>query len=249
MFASRSSMPCFRRLLRTVALIVVSTLLAMRVACAQVQPPVPDAPRESAVDACRGVVRLYLVSEFGDVEGIVAQDNTQVRFPPHMGPDLVRALKPGDRFVAQGRGAAGRGFRAYAIGREGATPLVEARPSDVVVPTPPEVRAAALEAMHVDGIVAAILRGPRDEIDGVLMNDDTIVRLPPRSAIVDGDALRVGAKLTAEGYGTRNRYGRALRAEKVGLNGDAMASLQPRGPAVPPRPPAPPLAPDRPAPN
>ena len=242
-------MPCFLRPIRHVAPIVVSTMLAMRVACAQVPPSAPEAPGESAVDSCRGVVSLYLLSEFGDVEGIVAQDGTQVRFPPHMGPDLVRSLKPGDRFIAQGRGAASRGFRAYAIGREGATPLVEARPSDVVAPVPPEVRAASLTAMRVDGTVAHVLRGPRGEIDGVVLADDTIVRLPPRSAVVDADALRVGARLAAEGYGTRNRYGRALRAERVGLDGGELQSLQPRGPDAPPRAPPPPPVPARPAPH
>lgn len=215
----------------------LALILAPALAPAQTPTP-PDVPDARTVDAYQGVVRLYLVNEFGEVEGVIATDGTQVRFPPHMGPDLVRTLKPGDRFVAQGRGVGGRGFRAYAIGSPNAVPLVEARPSAVTTPLPPEVRASRLTAMDVDGAVDALLYGPRGEIDGVLMDDATIVRLPPRSPVVDAATLRVGSKLVARGYGTSNRFGRSLRAEQVGLNGQPPVALQPRGPAVPARPPA-----------
>ena len=192
-------------------------------------PPPPPAPDD--VQPFEGVVRLYLLNEFGDVEGIVAQDGTQVRFPPHMGPDLVRVLKPGDRFVAQGNGTIGRGFRAYALGKPGATPLVEARPSAARPAPPPRgTRVAALAPMDVDGTIATILVNPRGEVDGVVLGDGTIVRLPPRSAIADGGALRIGARFAAQGVGTRNDYGRSLRAERVAIDGQAMTALQPRGP-------------------
>ncbi len=182
-------------------------------------------------------MRLYLLNEFGDVEGVIAQDGTQVRFPPHLGPDLVRTLKPGDRFVAQGRGQSGRGFRAYAIGQYDAAPIVEARPSvDAGPPKPSEARAAALTAMRVEGVVANVLHAPLGEVDGVVPGDGTIVRLPPRNGIVDPASLRVGSTLSASGYGTKNAYGRSLRAERVGIDGQTMVTRQPRGPAAP-RPP------------
>ena len=211
-------------------------------ACAHAQLAPPEADGVQRFD---GVVKVYLLNEFGDVEGVIANDGTQVRFPPHMGPDLVAALKPGDAFTAQGGGVRGRSFRAYALGKTGSAQLTEGRPSAGRVPQPRDARIAALRRLDADSVVVVLLRSPRDEIDGALLADGTIVRLPPRSEAVGAATLRPGVRMQASGYGTQNAYGRCLRAEMLGLDGKTMTALQPRGPELPPRPPA---TPDRPAP-
>ena len=208
-----------------------AALLVASGAAAQAPPP----PAAGEAQNVAGVVRLYLLNEFGDVEGVIAQDGAQVRFPPHMGADLVRILKPGDRFVAEGDGAAGRSVRAWSLGRPDGERLTEARPSPrAAPPLPREARAASLKPMQAEGPIAVVLTTPRGDPDGVVLADDTIVRWPPRSAVGDASTLRVGARLAVRGDGTRSAYGTALRAESIGVDGREPTTQQPRGPVAPP---------------
>ena len=64
----------------------------------------------------------------------------------------------------------------------------------------------------------------------------SVDRIDRYDGIADLASLRVGSTLSASGYGTKNAYGRSLRAESVGIDGQTMVTLQPRGPAAP-RPP------------
>lgn len=181
-----------------------------------------------------GIVKRYVINEFGDVEGLMATDGTQVRFPPHMGGDLTGALKPGDPFIAEGEGNPNAAFRAYTIGKPGGPPLTEARPSASARSVSRDVRNGALAAIDVDGVVEALLHAPRGEVDGVVLTDGTIVRLPPRGRPPGLATLRVGARVTATGLGTSNRYGRCIRADRMGVDGEPPMPLQPRGPQSPP---------------
>jgi hypothetical protein len=226
-----------RRTLCSVVVVMAAGLLG-DVTAARDDPP-PDITSDAALATRTGVVQRYLTNEFGDVDGILATDATPVRFPPHMSRDLVAALKPGDRFVARGRPLPGGGFQAYSLGREGTRPLVESRPSIDGPPPPPDPAHAALAAMTVDGRIVAILRGPAGDADGIVIDDGSIVKLPPHSRIVAADALRIGMVVHATGYGTGNRYGRSLRAEQIGFDGRPPVPLQPEGPRLPPKPPPP----------
>ncbi len=206
-------------------------------------PDAPDRPTATRT----GVVRSYLTNEFGDVDGIVATDGTIVRFPAHMTSALVRTLKPGDAFAAQGEGDPATGFRAYAIGRRDGPMLSESRPDPAArPPAPPESRGASLRPLDAHGTVIAVLRAPRGEFEGVVLDDGTVVRLP-RSIGASQPPVAVGSRLVARGYGTRNAYGRGLRADAIGIDGQAVAEVTPRGPSgvtPPPRGPAPPSARD-----
>lgn len=227
-----------RRLVLRLAVVAFGAVVATVGAGARGEPTTDDATTSDGPQVRSGLVRQYLVDEFGDVGGVIAADGLQVRFPPHMGADLVRTLKPGDRFVAHGVDEDGdHRFRAYALGRPDAAPLIESRPTGAAPPSR-DRRVATLVAMSVDGRIALLLSGPRGDVDGVVLDDGTIVRLPP-PGLPDPASPKVGMRLVAEGLGTRNAYGRALRADRVGLDGGPILALQPRGPVRPPPPGAP----------
>jgi hypothetical protein len=60
-----------------------------------------------------------------------------------------------------------------------------------------------------------LLTGPRGEVNGAILADDTIVRIPPHLA--EKQKLEVGKELTASGFGTQNAFGRVVQVTK--LNG------------------------------
>jgi hypothetical protein len=62
----------------------------------------------SQLPAIPGKVAQYSLTPRGDVDGLILTDGTEVHLPPHLGTQLVYAVKPGDAVTV-------RGLRARAI--------------------------------------------------------------------------------------------------------------------------------------
>src|ERR1700720_3212016 len=52
--------------------------------------------------AIRGKVTEYSLTPRGDVDGLILEDGTEVHLPPHLGVQLVFAVKPGDQVTVHG---------------------------------------------------------------------------------------------------------------------------------------------------
>ena len=60
-------------------------------------PPAPGASFYGhSSPVAQGTVGQYLLNPHGEVDGLLLSDGTQVHFPPHMGDELVAAVKPQD---------------------------------------------------------------------------------------------------------------------------------------------------------
>ncbi len=103
------------------------------------------------------------------------------------------------------------------------------------------------------------LHGPDDHINGVLLEDGTIVRMPPPDAERLAASLAVGQPLYARGDGMSGPLGKVITAREIGPSRTALTKIdEPRferwmhdvfgggdAPAQPPPPPAPPPAPTK----
>ena len=81
------------------------------------------------------------------------------------------------------------------------------------------------------------LHGPRGEVNGALLDDGTILRLPPPEAYRFAALLQPGQLLIAEGIGITNAIGRVIEVQELGSSRDQM-NLVPTpyfAPAPPPR--------------
>jgi hypothetical protein len=164
----------------------------------------------------KGIVRQYTLTPRGDVDGLILQDGTEVKVPPHLSALLVYAVRPGDAVTM-------RGLRAMAI------PLVDAA----------SIRNDASEATIVDdggpagrfqqtmvsGKIAMLLHGRRGEVNGALLEDDTTLRLPPHEAERLSNLLTVGRPLSASGRFTQTPLGRVLEVQSLGQSADAMTAI------------------------
>jgi hypothetical protein len=66
-----------------------------------------------------GIVRRTLTGGRGEANGVILEDGTVVRFPPHVGEAFANLLVPGARLIAQGYGSsgpAGTAVEAVALG-------------------------------------------------------------------------------------------------------------------------------------
>ncbi|HEY1431542.1 MAG TPA: hypothetical protein VGF39_07945, partial [Stellaceae bacterium] len=50
----------------------------------------------------QGKVAQYSLTPRGDVDGLILEDGTEIHLPPHLGAQLVFAIKPGDRVTVHG---------------------------------------------------------------------------------------------------------------------------------------------------
>lgn len=50
-----------------------------------------------------GVVAELLTNPKGDVDGLKLEDETEVKFPPHLGTELDAIVKTGEKVLVQGR--------------------------------------------------------------------------------------------------------------------------------------------------
>jgi len=177
--------------------------------------------------AIQGKVAEYSLTPRGDVDGLILADGTEVHLPPHLGTQLVYAVKPGDAVTI-------RGLRARAI------PMVQAVSvsNDATGATVtdggtggPAGPRNAQQALSATGRVKVLLHGPEGEVNGALLEDGTIVRLPPREAERLAAVMAPGAIVTVEGDGFAGTLGRVIEARSIGP--DAAHLTEIAGPPLP----------------
>jgi len=70
------------------------------------------------------------------------------------------------------------------------------------------------------GVVKAQLHSPRGDVDGVLLQDGTIVRLPPPEAQKFAAELAPGKPLFVQGFGYEGVLGKIIAAHALGADKD-----------------------------
>lgn len=220
--------------MRTRSVLLAATLLAGGVGVAIAQNAATYDP--SQLPAAQGKVAEYSLTPRGDVDGLILADGTEVHLPPHLGTQLVYAVKPGDAVTV-------RGLRARAVPMVQAMSVSNDATGATVTDTgggKPHGPRGAQQALTVQGKIKAQLHGPQGELNGALLEDGTIVRLPPPEAQRLVAQLAPGAPLYAQGEGFEGALGRVIAARSIGPNPTQLAQVA--GPPPPPpgrRPPPP----------
>ncbi len=203
--------------------LLAATLLATGAAAALAQPVATYDPQQ--LPETTGQVAQYSLTPRGDVDGVILRDGTQAHLPPHLGAQLVQAVKPNDTVTI-------RGLKAQALpliqaisihGDASGTTVVDTGPPAM----PPQPLETAPRWMQVQGQVREKLFGPRGEMNGWLLDDGTQVHLPPDQARRLGSELQAGRTLIAKGYGVEGAYGRSIDVQQIG---DSLGGLVPVGP-------------------
>lgn len=221
--------------------LLVLALLAGGQAMAET-PPAPPPPPLGAPGAgpgaalsreevtVEGAVRQLLINPYGEVDGLMLDNRQIIKFPPHMSTVLVQNFSVGTPVKAVGFREGEASLRGSALVNQQTGKIVVERPPQPgePAPVPPHLRTAQLQNLQVEGKVQAVLSGPAGDTSGVILEDGSIVRFAPRAL---NQPVAVGAYIAASGVGTRNSYGVALEALRMG---DSAQTLQAVGAA--PRP-------------
>jgi hypothetical protein len=157
----------FSALLSTTAVTMGAT------AYSQTMDPVWDS---SQLPESHGTVRQYTLTPRGDVDGLILSDGTEVKLPPHLTGQVVFAIRPGDQVSI-------RGLRARAIPLIDAGSITNVATGKSVVDNGPPGRPdrGGYEQAY-SARIASTLHGKRGEVNGALLDDGTVLRLPPPEA-------------------------------------------------------------------
>src|SRR5207244_3197772 len=90
---------------------------------------------------------------------------------------------------------------------------------------PPAPNFYARQPMSASGVIKALTYAPKGEIDGAVLDNGTIVHVPPPVGMQYANLFRVGATLAASGYGTLNSYGRSFEATAIGPSANQMQTV------------------------
>ncbi len=95
---------------------------------------------------------------------------------------------------------------------------------------------------EVSGKVLPVLHGPRGETNGAMLDDGTVLRMPPPEATRLAALLTPGQTVVAQGPGIMNDLGRMLDVRTIGASRDQLTPIHapPHGPGGDGRQPPPP---------
>jgi len=168
--------------------------------------------------AFHGKVTQYLLTPRGDVEGFMLADGTEVHINPRLSTELVYAVRPGDSVTIHGLKAKAASLVAAASVTNDATSATVTG----AMGRSPRDRFATIDD---HGVIKAVLHEPRGEINGVLLEDGTAVRLPPQEARKHTAELAVGQTLYVKGFGSDSPLGKVVMARQLGSDPAKMADI------------------------
>ncbi|OAF14310.1 hypothetical protein AYJ54_42600 [Bradyrhizobium centrolobii] len=182
----------------------------------------------SQLPESRGIVKQYTLTPRGDIDGIILTDGTEVKLPPHLTAQTVFSIRPGDQVSV-------RGLRARAVALVDAASITNVATGRSVVDSGPPDRRDRGQDQVISGRIAAPLHGKRGEVNGALLDDGTVLRLPPPEAERLQDWLRQGQPVSVRGAILDTPLGRVVDVQAIGSSPEQMSELAgprpPRGPA------------------
>jgi hypothetical protein len=167
----------------------------------------------------KGKVAQYTLTPRGDVNGFILQDGTEVHLNPGLSSELVFAVHPGDAVTIHGLKARAIPMVAGVSVTNDATGAVVAGPMG----RPGMRRGSPLEAT---GKIKATLHEPRGAVNGVLLEDGTVVRMPPPEAERLASQLAVGQTIVVHGEGLKSSLGEVIMARQIGPDAEHLTDIK-----------------------
>ena len=222
-----------RNVLRILA-IGSTTLVAAAVSAQIITPPVANAPPVfdvSQLPAFKGTVQQFTMTPRGDIDGLMFSDGTEVKLPPHLTADIVAAIKIGDAVTVHG-------LKAAKLPLIAASAVTNVRSGATVVDNGPQGKKGHGSGGSTDsprtvvlqsdllGRVKVTLHGRKGEVNGALLDDGTVLRLPPPEAARYSAMLTPGQALAARGTLISSPYGKVLDVRGIGPTLDKLSEVQ-----------------------
>ena len=176
------------------------------------------------VKEVHGTVLRYLLTPRGEVDGLLLEDGTFIKFSPHLGRELAQVAKPNDEVIVIGALEGPKLLRGHVV----VNPKAEIALREMK-PIPPERASFAgpLQPLRAEGTIRYAKHNPRGEIDGAILEDGTILQFPPQADEAFVKQLESDQPLYAVGFGTSNQYGISIAAAMLGSSKESLRPIVP----------------------
>ena len=142
----------------------------------------------------RGQVQLFTLTPPGDIDGLILTDGTEIKTPPHLSTALALTIRPGDAITVHGLKAAQLSLaQALSVTND-----------------------ATGKRQTVSGRVRMPLHGPLGDINGVLLEDGTVLRVPPPEVSRFNALFAPGLAIAARGTERVSVAGKVVEVTAIG---------------------------------
>jgi hypothetical protein len=202
-------------------LLGAAALLVSSAALAQVPVYDPD-----QLPAFHGKVAGYSLTAKDEADGVILDDGTEVHISPRLSSELTFAIKLGDAVTVHGlKASASSMVQALSIANDASGVKITdtfqpANAPDRPVYTPPRM-------VEARGRIKMPLHAPDGRVDGVLLEDGTIIRLAVGYNPPSADCLVAGKDIVATGTGVSSLLGKVMETRSIALDTEANTSGAP----------------------
>jgi hypothetical protein len=162
----------------------------------------------------KGKIAQYSLNLRGVVDGLILADGAELRIPRHISTELAFVARPGDAVTIRGfKTTASPDLRVSTVTNDATGVVVDAGPS------------ATPSKINVESRIKLQLHDTGGRLDGVLLDDGTVVRMPPIDAEQHAAALAVGLPLFVNGDGISTPLGKVIAAHEIGPNQTDIAKI------------------------
>ena len=173
-----------------------------------------------------GIIDRYILDPRGEVEGILLADGIHMYVTARAEDQLIKTLVPGDHVRVFGRRTTEEGLvQADVINNltRGTKFIVPLR---LDLPMQQQEYHLSMTEMYARGTIRRLLYHPlKAMVQGMVLSDQTQIRLPPDSSQELRRSLHVGESIAVRGNGTDNQFGRAMEALFIGRDLNSLVPL------------------------
>ncbi|MGY2051027.1 hypothetical protein [Methylobacterium sp. JK268] len=170
----------------------------------------------SSLPETKGTIRQYTLTPRGDVDGLILQDGTEVKLPPHLTGQVVYAIRPGDAVTI-------RGMKARALPLVDAASIRNDASGVTIVDAGPPGRGG--DETTLTAKVTMPLHGKRGEVNGALLDTGASLRLPPHEAVRWNAFLQPGQSVSLRGAVSTTALGTVIDVRAIGPAPDRLTEI------------------------
>ncbi|GAB2561879.1 hypothetical protein ISP15_10010 [Dyella jejuensis] len=177
----------------------------------------------------QGTLERFVLNPEGDVDGMLLTDGTEIHTPPHLSRQLVEALSPGSKLSVRGvKPRDGDVIVAIAISPADGESIVDQGPDEAHHKAHHKKHHKKRQEKPVIhcGMIARLLHGPKGDVHGVLLTDETVVRFPPHVGQAHDALLLPKGELWVRGHLVANEQGKSIVAHALASDPDALEAAQ-----------------------
>jgi hypothetical protein len=172
----------------------------------------------------RGQVQLFTLTPPGDIDGLILTDGTEIKTPPHLSTALALTIRPGDSITVHGLKAAHLPLvQALSITNDATGKAVIDFGPDRAGPSSPVSQTAERQALS--GRIHMLLHGPLGDNNGVLLEDGTVLRIPPPEVSRFNALFAPGQAIAARGIERVNVAGKVVEVTAIGASPEHLQSI------------------------